>query len=156
MFTSYYQNQRVLLFFFLLLIGQGCGGGPGNLDVAKVSGKVTCEGKPVTQGSIAFTPITDGDRTMPGKPALSKINSDGTFQLTTYEQHDGAVVGKHKVSVTFPGQELGGLPGENFGDDSPPVKRVKGLPSCAYFPRAIEIEVKAGEENTFNIELSDD
>lgn len=154
MFTSHYRYQFALLLLFLLLTGQGCGGSE-QLDVAKVSGTVTCEGKPVTQGAIAFTPVTSGDRSVPGKPALSKINSDGSFQLTTYEQHDGAVVGKHKVSVTFPGQELGGLPGESFGDDSPPVKRVKGLPSCANFPRVIEIEVKAGEENTFNIELSD-
>ncbi|MCA9080179.1 MAG: hypothetical protein KDA58_06445 [Planctomycetaceae bacterium] len=139
----------------LPLLCGGCGGA-GNLPVAKVTGQVTCEGEPVTSGSIAFTPVASGNGELPGKPALGKVNSDGTFQLTTYQPNDGAIVGKHRVSITFPGQELGGLPGEQYGDDSPPQRLPQGLPPCAAAPRVIEVEVEAGGDNSFTIELSDD
>jgi hypothetical protein len=57
-----------------------------------VTGKVLYNGKPLEFGSIAFQPPS-------GQPAQSEIQSDGTFELSTYRLHDGAVVGLHKVRV---------------------------------------------------------
>ena len=35
----------------------------------------------------------------PGKPAFGLLGEDGSYQLTTYENDDGAVVGKHWVAL---------------------------------------------------------
>ena len=86
----------------LLLLGvaSGCGGGGGEKEVIPISGKVTCNGEPVTSGSVMFVPdvdpAVDGN---PGKPASGALDENGEFELTTYVKGDGAVVGKHRVSV---------------------------------------------------------
>ena len=67
-----------------------------------VKGKVSYKGKPLTKGSIVFEP-TDA-----GKDAYGKIQPDGTFELTTYKEGDGAVVGTHRVYVTE--QPKGAIP----------------------------------------------
>ena len=59
-----------------------------------VKGKVTYKGKPLTQGEIVFEPESAG------REAHGGIQSDGTFELTTYKQGDGAVPGTHRVAVT--------------------------------------------------------
>lgn len=73
-----------------LLISVGCG--PNRPEVAKVKGKVTFRGAPVTCGSVMFWPET-------GRPARGKIAEDGTFSLTTFDAADGAVLGKHTVTI---------------------------------------------------------
>ena len=56
-----------------------------------VSGTLAVEGKPVAKGTIHFHP-------QKGPPA-SGIVEDGKFTLTTYENGDCAVVGKHRIAV---------------------------------------------------------
>ncbi len=97
----------------ILLTLAGCGGD--DFSLGKVTGTVTCEGKPVTQGAVAFTPVATGSASMVGKPAMGRIGSDGAFELMTYVQSDGAVIGRHRVTVTFPGEELGAMPGSEEG-----------------------------------------
>jgi hypothetical protein len=75
----------------LLLFAVGCSHGP---TVARVTGRVTYDdGKPVTGGQIMFH--AEG-----GRPALADIQPDGTYTLTTYKPGDGALVGKHVVTIT--------------------------------------------------------
>ncbi len=62
-----------------------------------VKGKVTYKGKPVTRGNVKFEP--DGF----GRNAYGKIQSDGTFKLTTVTEGDGVVAGHHRVAVTETG-----------------------------------------------------
>ena len=85
----------------LLLLGvaSGCGGG-GEKEVIPIRGKVTCNGEPVTSGRVTFVP--DADPAVdenPGKPAGGQLEENGEFELTTYVQGDGVVVGTHRVSV---------------------------------------------------------
>ena len=62
--------------------------------MARVSGKITFEGKPVTEGNIAFV------STDPGRPnASSPIGPDGSYDLLTQEKGDGARVGDYRVSI---------------------------------------------------------
>lgn len=68
----------------------GCGGG--NRPVP-VSGTVTIDGKPLTDGYIWVMPSD-------ARAAGSKIDAQGRFQLTTHEEGDGCVKGTHKVTVT--------------------------------------------------------
>jgi len=83
-----------LCFFFA-----GCGG----VDSAKpkvypVSGKVTKKGQPLTAGEVMFTP-SGGPEGASGHIATGQIGSDGSYTLTTFNTGDGAVLGKHKVTV---------------------------------------------------------
>jgi hypothetical protein len=59
-----------------------------------VKGKVTYKGKPLTQGEIVFEPDSAG------REAHGNILPDGSFELTTFKQGDGAVPGTHRIAVT--------------------------------------------------------
>jgi len=52
-----------------------------------------------------FNPI-DGSR-----PAMAAINEDGTFELTTFDTKDGAMLGEHVVTVTST-RTIGEMPDE--------------------------------------------
>ena len=73
----------------LLTALAGCGGGP---KIVPVSGTVTVDGKPLTQGYIQVVP--NGWR-----PAVAKIGPDGRFTLTTTDANDGCPVGTHDVAI---------------------------------------------------------
>ena len=59
-----------------------------------VKGKVTYKGQPVTKGVVQFEP--DGY----GRPARGQLQSDGTFELTTFKPGDGVVAGEHRISIS--------------------------------------------------------
>jgi len=85
--------------FGLCFLFTGCGGGDiGKPKVAPVSGKVTQKGKPLTAGDVMFTP-SGGPEGASGHIASGQIQSDGSYTLTTFNTGDGAVLGKHKVTV---------------------------------------------------------
>lgn len=79
-------------------VAMGCGTGGDYLDV---HGKVTVDGKPLSEGTIRFKPVEGGDS------ARSKIAEDGTYRLTTYEKidtrtfepHEGLPPGDYIVTV---------------------------------------------------------
>lgn len=69
----------------------GCGDGrPARVPVA---GVVLIDGQPLNKGNIKFVPQN-------GRPSSSKINEDGSFNLTCYDGNDGAILGKHRVQVS--------------------------------------------------------
>lgn len=72
-----------------VLFAAGCGRGP---ERVPVSGQVLIDGKPLTNGEITVAPL--GKRA-----AFSTIDSEGRFQLTTYETGDGTSLGTHPVSI---------------------------------------------------------
>lgn len=79
--------------FLALLLLTGCTD-DGRLPTYKVSGKVTLEdGTPVGPGTIFFE---SQDHSV---TATGSIEPNGTFQLTTYEEGDGAVAGWHTAAV---------------------------------------------------------
>ena len=69
----------------------GCGSS--GHDLVPVAGQVTVDGKPVTTGQVAFFPES-------GRPAIGSIDSDGRYELKTYEPGDGAEPGKYRVTIT--------------------------------------------------------
>ena len=72
----------------------GCGSGPA---LFPVSGKVTYkDGKPVTAGFVMFEPV--GQKIS----ARGEIQPDGSFQLGTYGNNDGAIEGEYKVLIAPP------------------------------------------------------
>lgn len=68
----------------------GCGSN--RPTTAPVQGKITCGGQPVPEGVVTFYPEQ-------GRPATGRIQPDGTYRLTTFEPDDGALIGKHKVTI---------------------------------------------------------
>jgi hypothetical protein len=80
----------------------GCGDGRVKLSVAPTDGRVVCEGQPVPNVTVFFEPLPDGDNAKTGKSAVGYADGNGAFVLTTYDNNDGAVVGKHRVRVGRP------------------------------------------------------
>jgi hypothetical protein len=76
----------------------GCGGDPGKPRLGRVSGTVTYNGKPVTKGVVSFIPA-GGPGIATGQSATGEIGANGSYQLTTFESGDGAVLGEHRVIV---------------------------------------------------------
>lgn len=64
------------------------------LGAIPIRGTVTYNGKPLGEGEVLYNPV---DTT--GRRAKAKIQSDGSFQLTTLETNDGAVPGEYQISV---------------------------------------------------------
>ena len=73
----------------------GCGAnGSGTLpQLIPVKGKVTFKGQPLTIGAIRFEPDDFG------RPATGKLQSDGTYVLSTLKEGDGVVPGHHRVTI---------------------------------------------------------
>ena len=82
----------------LAFVAAGCGSAAGRPKLGKVSGKVTHKGQPVTSGEVTFTPAT-GKGGESGNVAFGKIGADGSYDLTTFDTGDGAVLGQHIVTV---------------------------------------------------------
>jgi hypothetical protein len=63
---------------------------------------VTCNGKPVVDAALIFSPMVqnEGDRES-GKAAAASTDADGRFELSTHREGDGALIGKHRVAITL-------------------------------------------------------
>ena len=89
----------------LLFLGACCGCGTAqgtSATLVAVKGKVTFKGQPLTRGVVRFEP-TDY-----GRAASGKLQSDGTYVLTTILEADGVVAGHHRVSITDVDKKVAG------------------------------------------------
>ena len=128
---------------FLIAIGcslaaLGCGSS-GDFPVARTTGRVLCEGKPVPFVMVFFEPLQDGKSALVGKQGIGFAEEDGTFQISTYGTADGAVVGKHRVRVGPPRSE------DHPGYTCPCVLNSE--------VDVAKVEVKPGEKNEFELVL---
>lgn len=80
-------------FTFLLCLAVTVGCGEGGPSLGQVSGKVTLDGKPLSNAIVSFVP-EDGRRA-----SSATTNDNGEYTLA-YISEAGAVVGTHKVSIT--------------------------------------------------------
>jgi hypothetical protein len=110
------------------------------LPTAKVRGTVTVDGAPIPSGTVYFSPTK-------GRGARGKIKTDGTFELTTYQEGDGAIMGEHAVFVIA----LDG--GADEAEQSGPVKSL--VPTKYSNPDTSELrfEVKPNEQNNAILKL---
>ncbi|PQO44611.1 hypothetical protein [Blastopirellula marina] len=98
-------------FCLTAFLSSGCGGTSTQMDVAPTSGRVEFQGKPVADVYVQLMPTeTSGTSDKPGKAAGGATDSDGKFVLSTYESGDGAIPGKHRVTISVqnPGAKLPG------------------------------------------------
>jgi len=81
------------------MLATGCGGGgedkwtKARKQVIPVTGRVLLDGVPVEAATVNFHSETED------LAAYGRTDADGRFRLTTYETNDGAVPGKHVVTI---------------------------------------------------------
>lgn len=111
--------------------------------MAPVKGQVVANGRPVTEGTLVFSPLAE---TVDAASANGAIQPDGTFVLGTNSLADGAAVGRHRVLYNAPPPS--GPEWDGYG--KPPERTFS--PFQGFIPRESEVEVKAGP-NEITIEL---
>ncbi|QDU76319.1 hypothetical protein Pan97_33660 [Bremerella volcania] len=114
----------------------GCFGGP-DVPVGKVTGVVTEGGKPLSGATVTFFP--EG-----GRPSVGMTNDSGHYELLFTESVKGAMVGTHKVNISY-----GGPPPPGEASRERKVKR--GLPPTSVdWPDPIEV---TDSSNTIDFDL---
>jgi len=116
-----------------------------------VRGKITYKGDPVRVGSIMFVPDAGG------KSAVANISKEGEYVLGSYEETDGAILGKHRVMIialTTPGGS--GLPEDFIKSKGGAEAQVSVIPERFSDDKTSKLiaEVKDGE-NTIDFVLND-
>jgi hypothetical protein len=136
----------------LVLALVGCSHDPNMPKLGKVHGKVTYKGQPLDGGHIVFNPAT-GKGGESGQVATGEINSDGTYEMTTFNTGDGAILGQHIVTVTFQKGEMP-KPDEYSRINYVLPKNVTPTKYAAADKSPLRCTVGEGN-NEFNIELKD-
>jgi hypothetical protein len=88
-----------LLVLFALPWALGCGS---SYQMAPVSGKVTLNGQPLANATVAFNPVPkpQSKTSDAGPHSVSKTNEKGEFTLQTTTGENGALVGEHTVAIS--------------------------------------------------------
>lgn len=90
---------RLAIGLAVALTFAGCGGAdPNKPKLGRVSGKVTYKGQPLTSGTVTFSPEA-GKGGETGQVATGPISSNGSYELTTFNTGDGAILGQHIITV---------------------------------------------------------
>jgi hypothetical protein len=118
-----------------MAIVTGCG--ESRRETFPVRGTVTFkDGQPLAGGVVEFQSIGAGDEQI---NARGEIQADGTYRLTTYEEADGAVAGRHQVIVLPPVDTTG----SNMSGPPPPEVLHRRFQS--YETSGLEFTVQPGE-----------
>lgn len=133
-------NSAVVLAVAAMFV---CGCGAASSETAPVRGKVTYKGKPVPNGTITFVPAV-------GPAATGELQQDGSYELTTYRDGDGAVPGKHKVIVVAMRDMANLLPEQRSPLPAPIVP--EKYTSLATSDLEAQVEMK---ENTVDFDLEE-
>lgn len=115
----------------------GCG--KAKPATAPVIGRVLLDGEPIAAAAVMFEPL-DG-----GVPARGSTGGDGSFTLSTFARDDGALVGRHRVSISKFVTE--GVAANELGLEAAPGLQPKAVLPVRYAdPRTsgLEATVEAG------------
>jgi hypothetical protein len=118
-------------------VAAGCGASSGNL--APVGGRVTLDARPLPGARVRFEPETPG-----GSPSSGTTDHDGYYKLGFKRGVAGALVGKHTVRIES----------ADFVGDGGTMIKAKLLPERYNRQSELSVEVKAGEENDIDFELT--
>lgn len=155
------RNTSMSIVLLAAVVAAVVGCGDGRPPRVPVAGRVTVGGQPLTSGQVVFWPDN-------GVPARGQIGADGVFRLSTFGDGDGAVLGRHVVTIEAtrvenPGPKLASLqeeidyyrdPANAAKDAEKPV--VHWLAPERYAQRetsGLTAEVQAGRPNTIDFDL---
>lgn len=88
-------------FVFALLVpvlAAGCG--ESDLNTVSVSGVITLNGKPLENAAVMFKPLATNVKEAPDSTGITDSEGRYTLKVTTTGQ-PGAMIGKHRVSITL-------------------------------------------------------
>ena len=143
-----------------VVLAAGCSGSDRPATVP-VSGTVTLNGQPVADAQVSF--MTDGAP----RAAFGTTDAEGKFRLTTFEENDGAMVGKHTVTIS----NAAAVGGEGMSPEDPSAAYGEAMQAAASGTPAsggeggipvkyanpktsgLEREVTQGGPNEFDFEL---
>jgi hypothetical protein len=91
----------------LLVLGLVFVSGCGSETLAPVSGTVTLNGKPLAGAIVSYTPIVERKGIEAPLGSSGKTNEKGEYTLETNAGRKGALVAKHKVSISIVRPEIG-------------------------------------------------
>jgi hypothetical protein len=115
----------------------GCGGEKVDRpDVYKVRGKITLQGKPVSGADITFS------QREANRSAFGRTDENGEYQLTTFTANDGAIEGKHEITIV----------------EIPPIASTPALPdieSESYQPPGLGEETMPVPKSSLNARYAD-
>jgi hypothetical protein len=102
-----YRTRRLWIVWLpaILVVGSLAGCGPDRPQTVSVTGTVTLDGAPIEGATVGFTP--EGG----GRPATGTTDASGKFALTTFEEGDGALPGRHTVTISKT-KTSGGMEGD--------------------------------------------
>ncbi|MFM9963886.1 MAG: hypothetical protein ACKV2Q_22015 [Planctomycetaceae bacterium] len=88
------QRHLFVVCVALSWIPLGCSGDGSNITLAPVKGKVTLGDKPVAGVTVSF--MADNAPRF----AVGETDAEGNYQLTMFDENDGAAVGPNVVTIT--------------------------------------------------------
>lgn len=149
-------SQRHVLVVCVALAGipLGCSGDGSNVPLAPVKGKVMLGDKPVAGVTVSFMAESAP------RFAVGETDAEGNYQLTMFEENDGAAIGPNVVTITSstpPGppptnaEEYSKVMG--LGTDKPKTQKVI-IPEKYADPKRglLKVIVKAGaNEHSFKL-----
>ncbi|WP_406694387.1 hypothetical protein V5E97_25255 [Singulisphaera sp. Ch08] len=136
-------NPRLLSTPLLILGIAGCqDDGPA---IAPVTGTVTYRGKAVPNLTINFIPTN-------GRPSWGMTDSSGYYYLHWDEDHDGAEVGPHQVSVAFVPGSQGAESGRTKTPPASPAEQTAIISKYGIEKSPLTFEVKSGSQ-TIDLKL---
>ena len=107
-------------------------------DLAEVEGTVKLDGEPVSNVLVSFYP-QDG-----GRPGSGVTDDQGHYELVYTDGENGTKPGMNRVEVTMIWPD--GEPTPGVEDKVPPA--YQGMNST------LSLDVKAGEDNVFDIDMN--
>ncbi len=145
----------------------GCGG---RSDLAPATGVVTFKGEPLADAKVMLHPLGGGPRNSYGT-----TNSKGEFKLSTFGMNDGALIGRHAVTITkvdassqptFDGEDLAknGYGGASYEAIMGPGNLAKQRKKLVFIlpekysskeKSGIEVDVVKGETNHFPLDMTE-
>lgn len=124
----------------LLVCIAGCG--PKQFSTAPVEGRVLYNGRPLDHGTVMLQPDV-------GPLAKGQIQADGSFRLSSYRENDGALVGKHCVTVICRDK-----PDKALGGEAAPGKLLIPERYINTATSGIEVTIKPSDNEPLLIELT--
>jgi hypothetical protein len=120
-------------------LGAGCGQSP----TVKVAGTVTIKGQPAENVQVTFLPAE-------GRPASGVTDTQGRFELSTFQPGDGAMPGEQTVTL-----------GEYYPPGKPPPMPRGNEPLPSRFPPTysdtvnspLKAKVERGGKNDFQFDV---
>lgn len=119
----------------------------GSVPTVPASGRLVYAGKPLAQIDVVFTPSH-------GRRGFATTDADGRFSISTFARGDGAVPGRHVVTL-WPHATTDAVVADSFAARATAEAGAKDLPFPKRYASAGDtpLVVELGDKGSRNLEL---